>query len=48
MSRYFDKTFFKFLFGFAAIIIVSLIIIFLVKQQESGTEAVPTTNVAQP
>jgi len=34
--RYFDKTFFKFLFGFAVVILVSLSLVFAVGIYETG------------
>lgn len=41
MLRYFDKTFFKFLFGFLAILAVSLIILLLTKYAGQKNQILP-------
>ena len=44
MSQYFDKDFLKFLLGFAAIIIISLIIVATLREYQAGkTKSVPET-----
>ena len=42
MSKYFDKDFFKFLFGFMTIVCVSLIIILVAKVYSASTNPVQT------
>ena len=50
MSKYFDKDFFNFFFGFFAIIFISLIIILAVKIYLSNQDVSPTpiVNVVTP
>ena len=50
MSQYFDKDFFKFLLGFAAIILISCAVILATKVYQAQLEGklVPITNVAKP
>ena len=43
MSRYFDKDFFKFLFGFIAIVSVSLIIILIAEYYKDGVNIADTS-----
>lgn len=45
MRQYFDKDFFRFLFGFIAIISVSLMIIFATRMYEEGTLNKETANL---
>ncbi len=49
MSKYFDKDFFKFFWGFLAIIVVSLIFIILGKMYENmdGDQTTDTIDVSQ-
>jgi len=44
MSDYFDRDFFKFLFGFLTIVLISLIIILSVKIYSSSTSPVQVEN----
>ena len=48
MSQYFDKDFLKFLLGFAAIIIISLIVVATLRQYqaENAKPALPTVQTA--
>lgn len=49
MSRYFDKDFFRFLFGFVAIILVSMLVLFFANRYEADRQSPgPDINVAQP
>ena len=50
MSQYFDKDFFKFLLGFMAIILLSIVIIIATRLYESNLEPQldSATNIAKP
>jgi hypothetical protein len=48
MSRYFDKTFFKFLVGFTVIVVLSLTAIVVIKQYDGNVNPEPSVNIANP